>query len=138
MLFFQIGGNMYILNKDDAIICNNTIGTVIYIDEEYLYCKFNNITARCKTDLINKTVFEYDTIYKTSIRVKTEKDLELLKSYTMKYEITDDSDEITNLTPNNKSCMLSKQELCIGSKNECNGCKDYIPIPTKTDKEYYI
>lgn len=120
---------MYVLNKDDAIICNNTIGTVIYIDEEYLYCKFNNITARCKIDLINKTVFEYDTIRKTSIRVKTEKDLELLKSYTMKYDVPDDSDEITNLMPNNKTCTLYKREECIGVKNECTKCQFYVPAP---------
>lgn len=37
-----------------------------------------------------------------------------------------------------QTCMLYKQEICIGSKNECINCTDYVQIPTKIDNDYYI
>ena len=52
-------------------------------------------------------------------------------------EITNKKSEFTNLTPNNRTCMLAKQEKCSGFKNDCIDCQDYIPTPTTmTDQTY--
>ncbi len=51
---------MYILKKNDKILCEDKIGTVIGISNNMLYVRFGTQFARCSIEQINKTVFKYD------------------------------------------------------------------------------